>query len=146
MGTEKFDYKLRWLQALHDYATRLRQARTPFLIAGDFNIIPEDKDARHPDEWINDALFQPESRKAWQELLHLGLTDAFRATNGDLKDAYTFWDYQAGCWPRNNGIRIDHMLLSPPLADRLEKCWIDKEPRAAERPSDHVPLVVELHS
>ncbi len=144
IGTEKFDYKLRWLRALHSYAAELRQARQAFVIAGDFNIIPHDRDARRPDEWIHDALFQPESQHAWHELVHLGLSDAFRTLHPEQTE-YTFWDYQAGSWQRNNGIRIDHALLSPTVADRLHRCWIDKEQRAQERPSDHVPLVVELN-
>lgn len=144
LGTEKFTYKLNWLRHLHEYAAKLRQERIPFLIAGDFNIIPQNIDAKHPYQWIEDALFQPESRQAWQGLCNLGLADAFRALHPNDKDAFTFWDYQAGSWPRNDGIRIDHMLLSPQLADRLDTCWIDKEPRGKERPSDHVPLVVTL--
>jgi exodeoxyribonuclease-3 len=144
VGTEKFDYKLRWLEALYQRASQLRRQRVPFLIAGDFNIIPEDGDARRPDEWIEDALMQPQSRQWWHNLCELGLIDAYRYLHPHDRDAFTFWDYQAGCWPRNNGIRIDHALVSPQLADRLEKCWIDRTPRGLEKPSDHTPLIVQL--
>lgn len=144
LGTEKFEYKLRWLQRLYEYLQDLRRQRIPFMIAGDYNIIPTAHDARHPEQWMNDALYQPESRAMWQRLLALGLTDAYRALHPHDTDAYTFWDYQAGAWQRNNGIRIDHALLSPTLTDRLEKCWIDRTPRDGERPSDHTPLIVEI--
>jgi len=142
IGTEKFDYKLRWLDRLHDYSQDLLDQRQKFLIGGDFNIIPETHDARHPEEWRHDALFQPESKRKWRGLLNSGLVDAFRALHPEQKDAYTFWDYQAGSWHRDNGIRIDHFLLSPGIADQLHSCRIDKEPRAMEKPSDHTPVIV----
>jgi exodeoxyribonuclease-3 len=144
LGTEKFDYKLRWLERLRDYCGDLLDDRQKFLVGGDFNIIPEPVDAAHPAQWVNDALYQPESRAHWRTLLNLGLVDPFRALHPHEKDAYTFWDYQAGSWQRDNGIRIDHFLLSPFFADKLVKCWIDKEPRGGEKPSDHTPILAQF--
>lgn len=143
IGTEKFTYKLEWLKHLHNRARALLEQEEAFVLAGDFNIIPENKDAKNPSAWKNDALFQPESRAAYRTLLNLGLTDGFRSLESS-SGHYTFWDYQAGSWQKNNGIRIDFALLSPQAADHLEKVWIDKTPRALEKPSDHVPMVVEL--
>ena len=139
----KYDYKLAWMQRLEDRARALLAEETPFLLTGDFNIIPQAEDAATPDAWREDALFRPESRAAWRRLLALGLTEAFRArTQGP--GHYSFWDYQAGAWNRNNGIRIDHFLLSPAIADSLRDCQIDKDVRGREKPSDHVPVWVEL--
>ncbi len=141
--SEKFPYKLKWMDRLIARARALRDDRTPFLIAGDFNIIPADRDCFDPALWRGDALFHPDSLAKFRALLSLGLTDAFRVQN-DHDEQYTFWDYQAGCWPKNHGIRIDHVLLSPPLTDRLTACHIDKTPRGLEKPSDHTPIWVEL--
>lgn len=146
IGTEKFEYKLKWLAALIDYVDKLRKRRIPFAVLGDFNIIPEDQDAKIPDEWVGDALMQPESRQAWHHLIELGLTDAYRHFFPTTQHAFTFWDYQAGAWPRDNGIRIDHALLSPQLLDHLVSCRIDRTPRGWEKPSDHTPLIIELES
>lgn len=143
LGSEKFPYKLAWLDRLAAYVQPLLEQRIPFLIGGDFNIIPTDMDAKHPDQWIEDALFQPESQRKWQKLKNMGLIDAFRTLHPTTKE-YSFWDYQAGAWQRNNGIRIDHFLLSPQMADHLESCTIDKEPRGLEKPSDHTPVLVTL--
>lgn len=143
VDTEKYPYKLSWMARLYDRLRELRATETPFLIGGDFNIIPEPRDCWDPKVWRDDALFRLESRLAFRKLIHLGLTDAFRALN-DADGQYTFWDYQAGCWPANKGIRIDHFLLSPPVADRLKNCTIDKTPRGWEKASDHTPVIVEL--
>lgn len=140
----KFPYKLKWMDRLIARAKTLRDSRTPFLIAGDFNIIPEDHDCFDPAVWRGDALYHPDSLAKFRTLLSLGMTDAFRVQNLGAEQ-YTFWDYQAGCWPKNLGIRIDHILLSPPLTDRLMSCWIDKTPRGLEKPSDHTPIWVELN-
>ena len=140
---EKFDYKLRWMERLYQRTVDLRKNDVPFLITGDFNVIPEPRDCWDPKAWENDALFRIESRAAFRKLLNLGLTDAFRALNQNDEE-YTFWDYQAGCWPQNKGIRIDHFLLSPPVTDKLASCVIDKEPRGEESPSDHTPVIVTL--
>lgn len=141
--SEKYPYKLRWMRALKERLAALREARIPFVIGGDFNIIPEDKDCFNPTVWKEDALFRLESRRIYREILHLGLTDAYRAVDS-APERYTFWDYQAGAWPKNNGIRIDHFLLSPEAADKLEDCRIDAAPRALEKPSDHTPIVLKI--
>ena len=139
----KFDYKLAWMARLEARARALLAEETPFLMAGDYNIIPQAEDAAHPENWREDALFRPEARAAFRRLQHLGLTEAFRArTQGP--GHYSFWDYQAGAWNRNNGIRIDHFLLSPACADMLRDCQIDRDVRGREKPSDHVPVWVEL--
>ena len=139
----KFEYKLAWMDRLQARAKTLLAEETPFLMAGDYNIIPQAEDAATPDSWREDALFRLESREKWRQLINLGLTDAFRArTQGP--GHYSFWDYQAGAWNRNNGIRIDHFLLSPPCADLLRDCHIDRDVRGGDKPSDHVPVWVEL--
>ena len=139
LGTEKFTYKLSWMDRLIAHTKTLLAYEEPFVLAGDYNVIPMPLDAKNPDAWTEDALFQPESRAKFRELLALGLTDALRATT-DEGGLYTFWDYQAGAWQKNNGIRIDHLLLSPQAADRLTGVEIDKDMRAREKPSDHVPV------
>ncbi len=143
IGTEKFTYKLAWLDRLEAHAARLLALEEPLVLAGDYNIIPEPIDARTPEAWVNDALFQPQSRAAWRRLQCLGLTDAIRAVAPHPR-VYTFWDYQAGCWPKDIGIRIDHLLLSPQAADRLIAAGVDRSPRGTEKPSDHTPAWVEL--
>ncbi|MCF1503042.1 exodeoxyribonuclease III [Afifella sp. H1R] len=143
IGTEKFSYKLAWMERLETWVDERLALEEPFVLAGDFNIIPEPIDARHPERWTDDALFQPETRNAYRKLTARGLTDALRAVT-DAGDIYTFWDYQAGAWQKNNGIRIDHLLLSPEAADRLAGVGIDKHVRAWEKPSDHVPVWVAL--
>jgi exodeoxyribonuclease-3 len=143
IGTDKFAYKLAWMARLQQYALAHLAQEEAFVLAGDFNVIPEPIDARFPDRWRRDALFQPETRTAFRTLVNLGLTDAFRACDAG-PGHYTFWDYQAGSWQKNDGIRIDHVLLSPQAADRLVDVTIDKRPRAWEKPSDHVPVILEL--
>jgi exodeoxyribonuclease-3 len=139
----KFDYKLAWLERLRRHAKRLLANEEAVVLMGDYNIIPEDKDAARPKAWIKDALFQPESKAALRRLENLGYSDAFRALHPE-GGHYTFWDY-FGSWERDNGIRIDHILLSPQAADLLKTCQIDREVRgASEKPSDHVPIWVEL--
>ncbi|RWR11027.1 exodeoxyribonuclease III [Paenirhodobacter populi] len=139
----KYDYKLAWMERMRARATALLATEEPFVLAGDYNVIPQDEDAAKPEAWREDALALPESRAAFRRILNLGLTDAFRArVRGP--GHYTFWDYQAGAWPRNNGIRIDHLLLSPQAADLLRDAGIDKEIRRREKPSDHVPVWIDL--
>jgi len=139
----KYAYKLAWMDRLRARAEGLLAEETPFLMAGDYNIIPQPEDAATPKSWEGDALFRPESHAKWRALLNLGLTEAFRArTPGP--GHYSFWDYQAGAWNRNNGIRIDHFLLCPYTADHLRDCQIDKDTRAREKPSDHVPVWINL--
>lgn len=139
LGSEKFPYKLKFLDRLHAHAKHLLAEERIFMLAGDYNIIPTPADAKNPDLWVNDALYQPESRAKWRELLSLGLTDAVRACD-DGHDLFTFWDYQAGAFQKNNGIRIDHIALSPEAADHLQSIAIDKYVRAWDKPSDHVPV------
>jgi exodeoxyribonuclease-3 len=143
VDSEKYPYKLKWMDRLYDRLADLRSQNIPFVIGGDFNVIPEDKDCHDPKGWGGDALFRIETHQKWRGLLNLGLTEAFRALNNDAGH-YTFWDYQAGAWPKNNGIRIDHFLLSPPISDRLKSCVIDKGPRGEEKASDHTPIILEL--
>ena len=143
VGTEKFIYKLAWLERLRIHLKELKNKNIPFTIGGDFNVIPEDKDCYNPKAWEDDALFQPESKAAFHALKNIGLYDAFRIRN-QKPHQFTFWDYQAGRWQKDEGIRIDHFLLSPEIADRLQNCWIDKEPRGWDKPSDHTPIIIEI--
>jgi exodeoxyribonuclease III len=143
VGSDKYAYKMRWLRALLVQIQRWRTAGDDFVVAGDFNIIPDTADAATPSAWIHDALFQDEVRALYRAILYTGMTDALAATHIPAGDHYTFWDYQAGAWPRNNGIRIDHILLSPRLADRMTTAFVDRAPRVGDRPSDHTPVVVE---
>ena len=139
----KFDYKLAWMDRLYDRAQALLAEEMPALMAGDYNIIPQAEDAARPEAWEGDALFRPESRAAFRRIVNLGFTEAFRArTHGP--EHYSFWDYQAGAWNRNDGIRIDHFLLTPACADMLVDCRIAAAIRGREKPSDHVPVWVEL--
>ncbi|HEY5072908.1 MAG TPA: exodeoxyribonuclease III [Caulobacteraceae bacterium] len=142
-GGEKFAYKLRWMARLNAHARSLIALEEIVVLAGDYNVIAEPRDADNPSSWLGDALFQPESREAFRALKWLGLTDAFLAADG-APGAYTFWDYQAGAWQRDHGIRIDHLLLSPQAADRLAAVTIHRDVRGRDRPSDHVPVVAEL--
>jgi len=139
----KFDYKLAWMERMEARAKELLREEMPVVMAGDYNVIPQDEDAARPEAWKEDALARPESRAAFRRILNLGFTEAFRArVRGP--EHYSFWDYQAGAWNRNDGIRIDHLLLSPQAADLLEDCRIDKEIRGREKPSDHVPVWIDL--
>jgi exodeoxyribonuclease-3 len=141
--TDKYSYKIKWMNRLIDYASERLALEEPLILAGDYNVIPAAADARNPSAWTGDALFLPATRERYRALCHLGLTDAVRASS-DAAGLYTFWDYQAGAWQKNNGIRIDHVLLSPQAADRLIGATIDKHVRAWEKPSDHVPVVIDL--
>jgi len=142
-GTEKFAYKLGWMERLERWAAERIALEEPLVLAGDYNVIPEELDAKNPGVWVNDALFQPESRQSFRRLSYLGFTDAVRAVS-DAGGVYTFWDYQAGAWQKNNGIRIDHLMLSPEAASRLSSASVEKHVRAWEKPSDHVPTGVIL--
>ena len=139
----KYDYKLSWMARMTDRAASLLAEEMPVVMAGDYNIIPQAEDAAKPEAWIDDALFRPESRAAFRRILNLGYTEAFR-TREPRPGHYSFWDYQAGAWQKNNGIRIDHLLLSPQAADLLRGTGIDKEVRGRDKPSDHVPVWIEL--
>ncbi|QUD88386.1 exodeoxyribonuclease III [Phenylobacterium montanum] len=143
VASEKFGYKLGWMERLNRHVRELLALEEPLVVAGDYNVIPEPADVHDPVAWMDDALFQPQSRGAFRALKWLGLTDAYMEVDG-APGGYTFWDYQAGAWPRNHGIRIDHALLSPQACDRLLGCEIHRDVRDWEKPSDHVPVVVEL--
>jgi len=143
IGTDKFEYKLDWMDRLTARASELLKDEEAFILAGDFNVIPTPLDVKRPELWVNDALFQPETRARFRTLLNLGLTDAVRLLHPD-EAIYTFWDYQAGAWQRNIGIRIDHQVMSPQAVDRLSAIRIDKHVRGWDKPSDHVPVIAEL--
>ncbi len=142
-NSEKYSYKIDWMNRLIHYTRERLALEEPLVLAGDFNVIPAEPDARHPQAWLGDALFLPPTREKFRSLCNLGLTDAVRA-GSDAPGLYTFWDYQAGAWQKNDGIRIDHLLLSPQAADRLTVAGIDKHVRAWEKPSDHVPVWAEF--
>lgn len=139
----KYDYKLGWLKRLKAHAEELLSFEETLVIAGDYNVIPQAEDVHDPRAWADDALFLPQSRAAYREILNLGFTDAIRQVEPD-KTLYTFWDYQAGAWEKDHGIRIDHLLLSPQAADRLQGAGVDRGERGKEKPSDHVPVWIDL--
>jgi exodeoxyribonuclease-3 len=139
----KYDYKLGWMSRLEARVATLLAEEALAVILGDFNVIPQGEDCHDPRGWAEDALFLPTTRNAFRRIVNLGLTDALRTVN-TAPGTYTFWDYQAGAWPKNHGIRIDHILLTPQAADRLQDCRIDSEVRGREKPSDHVPIWAEL--
>ena len=142
-GTEKFAYKLAWMSRLRERVKSLLQLEEPMIVAGDFNVIPTPEDVYAPAAWVDDALFRPETRAHFRALEHLGLIDAVRATSDD-PGLYTFWDHKRGAFQKNNGIRIDHLTLSPQAADRLSAVGIDRGMRGGEKPSDHVPVWIDL--
>jgi len=142
VDSEKFPYKLGWMERLDVWARERLALEEPLILAGDYNVIPMPEDCHDPAVWEGDALYRPESRGAFRRLANAGFTDALRAVS-DAPETYTFWDYQAGAWQKNNGIRIDHLMLSPEAANRLEAVDVEKHVRAWEKPSDHVPVVME---
>jgi exodeoxyribonuclease-3 len=144
IGTEKFVYKLAWMDRLALQMQAWLASGVPTIVGGDFNVIPEDMDCHKPASWIHDALFQPEPRARYRAMLSLGYVDAFRSLHPGEGGQYTFWDYFRRAFEYNRGIRIDHFLLSPDAAQQLLKCDIDKGPRAEEKPSDHTPIVLEI--
>jgi exodeoxyribonuclease III len=143
VGSDKFAYKLAWLKRLEDHAALLLGYEEPFVLLGDFNIIPTPNDAKSPKNWQRDALYQPECREAFRRMTALGYMDAVRADQPGV-GVYTYWDYWRDAWPRNSGIRIDHILLSEQAASRFVATGIDKHTRGWDHPSDHVPVWVEL--
>jgi len=143
IDTEKFPYKLKWFNRLHARAKELLNYEEAVVLAGDYNVIPREDDVYDAAKWEGDALYQPQSRAAWRALLNLGYTDAYMAVDGRVHQ-YTFWDYQAGAWPKDHGIRIDHLACSPQAADKLLSVTIHRDARDMEKPSDHVPLVGEF--
>jgi exodeoxyribonuclease-3 len=139
VGTDKFTYKLSWMDRLHTFVEGRLALEEPFILLGDYNIIPAAIDAKNPKQWVGDALFRPESAERWRALTNLGMTDALRAVTDE--PLYTFWDFKTFGWDRDDGIRIDHLLLSPQAADRLNDVVIHREVRGWEKPSDHVPVI-----
>ena len=144
VGTEKFDYKLRWMKRLAERAALLLAEERPTVLSGDYNVIPEDRDTFSVKAMAGDALMQPESRAALRTIMAQGWTDALRTAQPDEDKLFTFWDYQAGAWPRDAGFRIDHHLLSPQAADRLVGASVHKWARGEDKASDHAPVMVEL--
>jgi exodeoxyribonuclease III len=143
VDSDKYPYKLKWMSRLLEYSKERLKSEEPLILAGDFNVIPAAEDVHNPAAWVNDALFRTTTRESFQALLGLGLTDALRAVN-DTPGQYTFWDYQAGAWQKNWGLRIDHLLMSPQASDRLIDVGVDSYVRAWEKPSDHVPVWADL--
>lgn len=144
VDTEKYPYKISWMERLQNWTAKRLDLEEPLVLAGDYNVIPQPEDARNPENWLDDALYLPQTRQAFRRLNNLGMTEAVRAVV-DEDMTFTFWDYQGGAWQKNNGIRIDHLLLSPEAANRLESASIEKHVRAWEKPSDHVPVAIELN-
>lgn len=142
-NTEKYPYKLGFLERLTAHAKTLLELEEPLVLAGDYNVIPQPCDVFDPENWTGDALYLLPTRHRYRALINLGLTDAVRATT-DAGGIYSFWDYQAGAWQKNKGLRIDHLLLSPQAADRLDRVIIDKGLRSLDKPSDHVPVRIHL--
>jgi len=142
VGTDKFTYKLSWMDRLLKFVEGRLALEEPFVLLGDYNIIPAAIDAKNPAQWVGDALFRPESAERWRALVNLGMTDAVRAVTDE--PSYTFWDFKTFGWDRGDGIRIDHLLLSPQAADRLEDVIVHAEQRGKDKPSDHVPVVGEF--
>ena len=141
--SEKFSYKLRWMKRLIHHANELNKQIKPVVIGGDFNIIPGDRDCWDIDSWRGDALHHPDSLKLWHSFNYLGYTDSFRAFHPSAM-AYSFWDYQAGAWQKDHGVRIDHLMLNPEAVDITREVGIDKTPRGGERASDHTPVWCRL--
>jgi exodeoxyribonuclease III len=139
----KFDYKLAWMDRLIARARHVLATEMPAVLLGDYNVCPTQEDVFDERAMAGDALIQPQSRAKWRELMHMGFLDAARAIQPQGRD-YTFWDYQAGAWAKDHGLRIDHILLSPQAADRLVTCAVDRKPRGLEKASDHTPVWVEL--
>jgi exodeoxyribonuclease-3 len=146
IDTEKYEYKLAWLKRMKKHADTLLVSETPVVLGGDYNVIPEAIDIYNPKGWENDALFHPRSRAAFRELTQLGFTEAFRALHPFKTNAYSFWDYQASSWQQDNGLRIDHFLLSAEATDMMTNCYIDPTPRGKEKASDHAPVILDLKS
>lgn len=144
VGTEKFDYKISWMERLCGHAAELLKDERPTVLCGDWNVVPEDRDVFSVRATQHDAVMQPEARQVWRRILHQGWTDALRALHPNEEKLYTFWDYTAGCWQRDLGFRLDHLLCSPEAADRLHGAGVDKWARGQEKASDHAPTWVEL--
>jgi len=143
VGSEKYEYKLAWLEKARDYIASQVEAHARFAAVGDFNIAPEDRDVHDPESWAGEVLCSEPEREAFRQFLATGLTDSFRLFDQE-EGTWSWWDYRQGAFRRNNGLRIDHILVSPALADACTGCRVDKGPRGWERPSDHTPVVAEF--
>ena len=143
VASEKYPYKLAWMARLKAHAASLLATEQPFVLGGDYNVIPQPEDCYDPEAWADDALFRLDTRRAFRSLLNLGLTEAYRSLH-PARVAYSFWDYQGRAFDGDRGIRIDHLLLSPEAADRLKACRIDKAPRAKPKASDHTPVICTI--
>ena len=144
VGTEKFDYKIRWMERLREHARELLALERPAVLAGDWNVVPEDRDVFSIGATAHDAVTQPQTRQVWRQIVNQGWTDALRAFHPDDPKLYTFWDYTAGCWQRDLGFRLDHLLCSPEATDRVRGAGVDRWARGEEKASDHAPTWVEL--
>ena len=145
VDSDKYPYKLAWMERLRKHARTLLDSEAPVVLGGDYNVIPAPEDCYDPEAWREDALFKLDTRQRFRAILNLGLTEAFRTLHRE-NGAYTFWDYQRGAWQNDHGIRIDHLLLSPQAADRLVACDIDRAPRGKPKASDHTPVICEIAS
>ncbi len=143
LDSDKYQYKLRWLEALTNWLREELKAHPDLVLLGDYNIAPEDRDVHDPKAWQGQVLVSEKERVAFQRLLDLGLQDAFRLFD-QAESSYSWWDYRMAAFRRNLGLRIDHILVSSPLVKKCKSCWIDKTPRKLERPSDHAPVILEL--
>ena len=143
VDSEKYAYKLAWMERLYQHVQTLLESGDAVVLGGDYNIAPTDDDVFDPEGWRNDALCRPASRAAWRKICHLGLTNAFKALCSE-KGRYSWWDYRAGAWNKDHGVLIDHLLLSPQAADKLQEAGIDRTPRGWEKPSDHTPVWCEI--
>ena len=141
----KYDYKINWMKRLIKYTEEIYNKNEPLILGGDFNVIQEDNDCYDLSKWQDDALYLKETRRCMKELINIGLVDAYRLKYPNLKE-YSFWDYQAGAWQKDNGIRIDFFLISPEIVDTLIDVGIDKRPRGQEKPSDHTPIWIEIEN
>lgn len=144
MGTEKYTYKLSWMDRLYSHIKSQLTTERPLLLGGDYNVIPTEKDLYDPKGWKDNALFHPDTLSSYRKIINLGMTEAYRSLHPE-KEGYTFWDYQGGAWQRNMGLRIDHFLLSPEAADLMQSCEIDRTPRDQEKASDHTPIILEIN-
>jgi len=143
INTEKYTYKLEWMTRLKRHAKELLRDEKPVVLGGDYNIIPDEIDVHNPQDWLQDALFLPQSRAAYRDIVQSGYTEIFRALHPN-EQAYSYWDYQGGAWQQDKGIRIDHFLLSPEAVDRATGCRIDRDPRGKDKASDHTPVILEI--
>jgi exodeoxyribonuclease III len=143
VGTEKYAYKLDWMTRFKRHAMKLLRDENIVILGGDFNVIPTGLDVYDPKGWEQDALYYPQTRAAFRDILNLGYTEIFRALHPDQR-AYSFWDYQNGAWQQDKGLRIDHFLLSPEAVDRAKDCFMDRAERGKDKASDHVPVIIDI--